>query len=106
MSITHPCFTSPVSGWVRDEQRNGLYFTVDRYFDRVAWEDRIAKGFWRSVIRRHRPLEDYMAPPLHVGFQLREFCEPVPTDEQMKLSPRFWKIQRIPYFLFMRWSKP
>lgn len=105
MSITHPCFTAPVSEWVRDEERNGMYFKVDRYFDRTAWEDCIAKGFWQSVLRRHRPLEDYMAAPLRTGFRLVEFREPVPTDEQMKLSPRFWKIQRIPYFLFMRWAK-
>ena len=106
MSITHPCFTPPLSQWIKDESGNARFFAVDRYFDRVAWEDRIAKGFWTSVVRRHRPLEDYMSALLKSGFQLREFREPVPTDEQMKLSPRFWKIKRIPYFLFMRWSKP
>ena len=106
MSITHPCFNGRVSEWVRDEQGNGLHFKVDRYFERAAWEDQIAKSFLTSVIRRHRPLEDYMEALLRTGFQLREFREPVPTREQMQLSRRFWKIQRIPYFLFMRWSKP
>jgi len=106
MSITHPCFTGPVSEWVRDEQGNGLHFKVDRYFERAAWEDHIAKGFWTAVVRRHRPLEDYMQALLAAGFRLRDFREPVPTADQMKLSRRFWKIQRIPYFLFMRWSKP
>ena len=106
MSITHPCFTGPVSEWVRDEQGNGSHFKVDRYFQRTAWEDKIAKGFRTSVLRRHRPLEDYMRPLLDLGLQLREFREPVPTKDQLALSRRFWKIQRIPYFLFLRWAKP
>ena len=105
MSITHPCFTPSVSHWEKDSSGDARFFAVDRYFDRLAWEDHIAKGFWTSVVRRHRPLEDYISPALQAGLQLREFREPVPTDEQMKLSPRFWKLKRIPYFLFMRWSK-
>jgi SAM-dependent methyltransferase len=105
MSITHPCFTAPVSRWERDEARRPLVFHVDRYFERVAWEEKIAEHFRGAVLRRHRPLEDYMAAPLQAGFRLREFREPVPNEEEMKMSPRFAKIARIPYFLFMRWSK-
>jgi ubiquinone/menaquinone biosynthesis C-methylase UbiE len=105
MSITHPCFTAPVSEWERDESRRPLLFKVDRYFDRTAWEELIAPRFRAPVVRRHRPLEDYMGAPLEAGFVLRDFREPVPDAEQMKMSPRFAKIARIPYFLFMRWQK-
>jgi ubiquinone/menaquinone biosynthesis C-methylase UbiE len=106
MSITHPCFTAPISQWERDQAGRPLVFKVDRYFERIAWREWMTAKFKVPVLRRHRPLEDYMAAPLEAGFILRDFREPVPDSEQMKLSPRFAKIGRIPYFLFMRWQKP
>jgi ubiquinone/menaquinone biosynthesis C-methylase UbiE len=105
MSITHPCFQARVSRWIKDERGQPLCFAVDHYFDRVAWEEYMAAEFTRKVLRRHRPLEDYMAAPLAAGLQLREFREPIPTDEELTKSHRFWKLKRIPYFLFMRWAK-
>lgn len=105
MSITHPCFTAPVSEWIRDENGRPKVFAVDRYFERSAWESTIAKNFRGPVLRRHRPLEDYMRAPLENGFVLREFREPVPTVEELKRSARFEKITRVPYFLFLRWQK-
>lgn len=106
MSITHPCFQARVSRWIKDERGQPMFFAVDRYFDRIAWEEHMAVEFSRPVLRRHRPLEDYMAAPLAAGLTLREFREPVPTDEDLTKSTRFWKLKRIPYFLFMRWHKP
>ena len=106
MSITHPCFQARVSKWIKDERGQPMFFAVDHYFDRVAWEARMAAEFTLPVLRRHRPLEDYMAAPLAAGLNLREFREPVPSDEDLKKSQRFWKLKRIPYFLFMRWAKP
>ncbi len=94
-----------MSRWIKDERGHPLFFAVDHYFDRVAWEEYMAAEFTRTVLRRHRPLEDYMAAPLAAGLQLREFREPVPTDEALTRSHRFWKLRRIPYFLFMRWAK-
>ena len=105
MSITHPCFTPPVSQWIKDDAGQAKFFAVDRYFDRIAWEERMAPGFSRPVLRRHRPLEDYMAAPLQAGFALREFHEPAASDDDLKRSRRFWKLKRIPYFLFLRWVK-
>lgn len=106
MSITHPCFSAPVSAWVRDSTGALETFTVDRYFDRVAWESMITPAFRAPVVRRHRPLEDFMKSPIACGFVLREFCEPSVTDDELKQSRRFLKLARIPYFLFMRWQKP
>ena len=105
MSITHPCFSAPKSEWVRDDAGQPRFFAVDRYFDRVAWEDVIARGFRRPVIRRHRPLEDYMAPLIEVGLVLRDFQEPTVTEDELRLSPRFAYLRRVPYFLFMGWQK-
>ena len=105
MSITHPCFQARVSRWIKDERGQPKYFAVDHYFDRIAWEEYMAAEFTKPVLRRHRPLQDYMAAPLAEGLALREFREPVPSDEDLKKSHRFWKLKRIPYFLFMRWVK-
>jgi ubiquinone/menaquinone biosynthesis C-methylase UbiE len=106
MSMTHPCFSAPVSEWIRDADGTLQRFAVDRYFDRCAWETTITPAFRRTVLRRHRPLEDYMAAPLGRGFVLREFQEPSATPEELEKSRRFRKLLRIPYFLFLRWQKP
>jgi SAM-dependent methyltransferase len=103
MSIMHPCFSAPVSEWKRDAEGDIDVFLVDRYFDRAVWEDRVTPNFSAPVLRRHRPLEDYMAAPLARGFVLDAFREPSVTAEELALSRRFRKLARIPYFLFLRW---
>ena len=105
MSITHPCFSAPVSEWVRDNAGELRHFAVDRYFDRVAWDTMIAPAFRAPVLRRHRPIEDYLTVPLECCFILREFREPSVTEAELKQSRRFRKLARIPYFLFLRWEK-
>lgn len=104
-SITHPCFSAPVSDWVGGKGRRAQHFAVDRYFERIAWEERIAPTFRTPTLRRHRPLEDYMAGALAAGFELREFLEPMASDEEVRAVPKFVYMARVPYFLFMRWEK-
>lgn len=105
MSITHPCFTAPVSRWIRNQQGEAQFFAVDRYLERTAWEDWMGNNFTRPVLRRHRPLEDYLMGALGTGLKLVEFREPDVSEETMKKSRRFWKLKRIPYFLFLRWLR-
>lgn len=105
MSITHPCFSAPVSDWVGGKGRHPRHFAIDRYFERIAWNDRIAPTFRTPTVRRHRPLEDYIGGALQAGFVLRELQEPTATDEDLKASPRFEPMTRVPYFLFMRWAR-
>jgi ubiquinone/menaquinone biosynthesis C-methylase UbiE len=104
MSITHPCFSAPVSDWIGGKGRKARHYAVDRYFERVAWDDRIAPTFKTPTLRRHRPLEDYMKGALDAGFVLRAFQEPMATEEDLRASSRFEYMRRIPYFLFMRWQ--
>lgn len=105
MSITHPCFSAPTAEWVRTDSGEPRYFAVDRYFDRAAWEDFIAARFQQPVIRRHRPLEDFVRPLLDRGFLLRDFREPSATTAHVQQSRRLGRLMRIPYFLFMQWQK-
>jgi ubiquinone/menaquinone biosynthesis C-methylase UbiE len=105
MSITHPCFSAPVSDWVGGKGRVAQHFAVDRYFERIAWNDRIASTFRTPTLRRHRPLEDYMKGAIDAGFALRVFQEPMATGDDLRASARFEPMTRVPYFLFMRWGK-
>lgn len=89
----------------RDAAGRPDVFTVDRYFERAAWPDRITRKFRAPVIRRHRTLEDYMTGAIAAGFVLRELREAEPTQEEQRMSTRFAKIARIPYFLFLRWAR-
>lgn len=106
MSITHPCFSAPVSEWIRTDSGEPRHFAVDRYFDRLAWDDFITPRFRRPVVRRHRPLQDFMRPLVARGFVLRDFLEPSATPAQVEISARLSLLTRIPYFLFMSWERP
>jgi 2-polyprenyl-3-methyl-5-hydroxy-6-metoxy-1,4-benzoquinol methylase/8-oxo-dGTP pyrophosphatase MutT (NUDIX family) len=106
MSITHPCFSAPVAEWIHDATGTPRAFSVDRYFERTVWDSLIARTFSAPVLRRHRPLEDFMNEPLQAGFELREFREPSATADDLRKSIRFTHLTRIPYFLFLRWKKP
>jgi SAM-dependent methyltransferase len=105
MSITHPCFSPPVSGWIKSENGELKHFAVDRYMEKAEWDDFIASSFERPVIRRHKPLQDFVGPLLRRGFILRSFQEPGASAEKMRSSPRLERLNRIPYFLFMTWEK-
>lgn len=105
MSVLHPCFTTSIARWARRPDGELEMFEVDRYFDRVSWEERVTEKFADTVTRRHRPLTDMMGVPLAAGFVLREFIEPEPDDAELALSRRFRKQKRIPYFLFLRWQR-
>jgi ubiquinone/menaquinone biosynthesis C-methylase UbiE len=105
MSISHPCFSARVSEWVRDANGHPRFFAVDRYFERTPWDAFVTRAFSATVVRRHRPLEDYIGALLQNDFVLRELREPTVAAEELKESERFEHLTRIPYFLFMRWQK-
>jgi hypothetical protein len=46
-----------------------------------------------------------MKGAIDAGFVLREFQEPMATEDELKASARFLPMTRVPYFLFMRWQK-
>ena len=106
MSITHPCFSAPTSRWIPEDVGEPRHFAVDRYFERAVWDDFITAKFRRPVLRRHRPLEDFVRPLLTRGFLLRDFREPRATPEHLEKSARLRHLTRVPYFLFMSWQKP
>ena len=88
MSILHPCFTAPAA-----------------YFDRMAWDDFMTSEFAHAVVHHHRPLQDYMRAAIDCGLTLESFHEP-DGSEAAQQSPRFEKLKRTPYFVFLAWRKP
>ena len=91
MSILHPCFSD--------------HFTNRQaYFNRHAWHEHVTTEFSHPVLRRHKPLSGFINPLADMGFRLKRFHEPVPTDEQIQAAPRLKKLRQIPLFLFMEWK--
>ena len=92
---------------MRDSDGAPTCFAVDRYFDRVAWHDRITgAALQRAGGKAAPPLQDYIGAVLRTGLALRDFHEATASDEDAERFRRFRYLQRIPYFLFMRWQKP
>ena len=106
VTISHPCFSAPGAEWVKSATGELLFFKVDRYLQQSEWQDFIAAGFREPVIRRHKPLQDFIGPLLHRGFLLRAFREPGTPATHPPRSSRLDRLDRIPYFLFMSWQKP
>jgi ubiquinone/menaquinone biosynthesis C-methylase UbiE len=105
MSLTHPCFSTRAARWTRDAAGRPAAFVMDRYFVREVWEDFITPRFRRSVLRRHRPLEDYLGEPLRAGFVLRDLCEPSAGAADLEKSARFAYLTRVPYFMVLRFTR-
>lgn len=105
MTLTHPCFTPHGAHWLRDPSGVATGYVVDRYFDRRALPERMTARFRVPVLRRHQPLEDFIAAPLAAGFALVELQEPQATPAEVAQSARFEHLTRVPYFLFLRWRR-
>ena len=105
-SMMHPCFYSPVRGWVRkpvdsDRKEDWLYWKVDRYFDRVTEE-------WNyhdlpPVYSFHRTLSDYFGALNEAGFTMTNLEEPVPRAEDIEEHYRDFgnEYDRIPWFMIV-----
>ena len=91
------------SPWVRDDAGNRLYRKLDRYAEEFS-----ARMAWAGIdiVNWHRPQSAYMQAYLAAGLILRDFLEPVPTDQSLRADPYFEDWFRVPLFNVMRWQKP
>jgi hypothetical protein len=62
---------------------------VDRHFDSGAWKKTIRQRAERRSDDRHWTLENYVGVLLGARFELREFLEPVATEEEVRQSDQF-----------------
>jgi 2-polyprenyl-3-methyl-5-hydroxy-6-metoxy-1,4-benzoquinol methylase len=96
-SITHPCFITRGSSWIRNEQGVKVRWTVGGYFDPAPWVER-----WRftdappeapqfAVPRFDRTLSEYLNGVIAAGFRLTRLdcCMPAASFSLNRLaSPR------------------
>jgi 2-polyprenyl-3-methyl-5-hydroxy-6-metoxy-1,4-benzoquinol methylase len=81
-------------------------FVVDDYFSPAVWMQPMTnEKAQKPLIFRHRTLQDYFKTFLKYNLRLTDLHEPVPNDEQVKLSVRFSRLKKIPLFLFFEWEK-
>ncbi len=87
-SILHPCFFTPGSAWLTDEEGNTIGWRVDRYHSNLAWKTTVKHQMAAQVYMFHRPLEDYAAALRDSGFVITDMREPTPSPEMIAERPK------------------
>jgi SAM-dependent methyltransferase len=104
-SISHPCFTTPGCGWVKDESGAKLHWKVDRYFEEGPHEQPVPQEAKEGLILFHRTLSSYVRALLHTGFDLLDVVEPKPAEEMLQEYPRFRDDLRMSHFFVFKARK-
>lgn len=104
-SISHPCFTTPGHGWVKDENGAKLYWKVDRYFEEGAYEQPVPREAKEGLVLFHRTLSNYVRTLLHTDFDLLDVVEPKPTEEMLQEYPHFRDDSRMSHFIVFKAQK-
>jgi 2-polyprenyl-3-methyl-5-hydroxy-6-metoxy-1,4-benzoquinol methylase len=112
-SITHPCFITKGSGWLRDEQGVKVKWLVSEYFNPAGWVEH-----WRftdattetptfASPRFDRTLSEYVNTIVGAGFTLTRIEEPRPSEEYCRAHPsqQGWR-DHAALFLHFRAEKP
>ena len=88
-SILHPCFMTPRSGWIRDENGEKIGWKVDEYHLNLVWRWTIKGRMRNETYHFHRTLENYFAVLRDSGFVITDLREPVPSKELIFSDPEF-----------------
>jgi SAM-dependent methyltransferase len=112
-SITHPCFITRGSQWIRDAEGSKIAWRVSHYFTPEPWVER-----WRfmdapadapefSVPCFDRTLSYYVNTLLDAGFVLNRLEEPRPPEDYCRAHPsqRGWR-DHAALFLYFGATKP
>lgn len=101
--INHPCFLTPVWGWVRDDNGNRLHWKVDYYFRRgpqlLSWR---SETNMEPTISWHRTLGDIVNTLISYGFRITRLIEPEPPESWLDTHPQAYESDsRKPDFLIL-----
>ena len=112
-SITHPCFLTKGSRWIRNESGEQVKWVVGDYFDATGWVER-----WRftdappdaptfATPRFDLTLSEYVNAVIAPGFVITRIEEPRPSEEYCRAHPsqRGWR-EHAALFLYVRTRKP
>jgi SAM-dependent methyltransferase len=98
----HPCFMTPIFGWVKDDKGEKLYRKVDQYFKRgpflVPWGP--SSGMEPSVYW-HRTLGDIINSLIACEFRIAQVVEPEPPESWSTNHPELMDGGRIPDFIVL-----
>ncbi|MBO0468336.1 class I SAM-dependent methyltransferase [Enterococcus plantarum] len=102
-SAEHPIFTAQgTEDWVYDQDKQPLYWPVDRYFDESIRETTF---LGESVLKYHKTLTTYLDGLLTNGFQLTRIVEPMPAPEMLEASTEMRNELRRPMILLVSAKK-
>ena len=86
-SILHPCFHTPGSGWVKDEDDRVVGWQVGSYYSNQAWKCTVKSRMSSETYCFHRTLEDYVAALRESRFVITDIREPTPSEELLQEHP-------------------
>jgi 2-polyprenyl-3-methyl-5-hydroxy-6-metoxy-1,4-benzoquinol methylase len=104
-STEHPMFTArlPGDGWVLDSAGRRTGWSVDRYSDEGAREER---WFVPGVRKVHRTLSTLVNGIVDAGLVVERVVEPIPSVQWLRDHPLADDERRRPIFLLARAHKP
>jgi SAM-dependent methyltransferase len=97
-SITHPCFQTPVSGWVEREGRPAR--EAAGYFEEGFWRSHAGTTVRGQVGAHHRTLSTYLNALAAVGLRIERVLEPRPEGALAERMPSGYR--EVPAFLVAR----
>ena len=117
LSISHPCFMTPLWRWVRDENGRKLGVVCGQYFEhedgRVEeWTFGAAPLELREKVRKFRvprfdrTLSEWMNALLAAGFQIEQVAEPYADEKTATECPTVADTRKVGFFLIVRCRKP
>lgn len=102
-SILHPCFDTPNSGWVKNEDSEKLFWKVDRYFEEGPNEQRSTSE--NKLLWFHRTLSSYFNALIETGFIVESLIEPKPSKDDIKVHGDFKTFLKMCHFLVFKARK-
>lgn len=101
-SLLHPCFFTPESRWLTDDEGNIVAWRVDHYYSDWVWKMTVKSRMTAKTYAFHRPLQDYARALAENGFVITDVREPRPSPEAIAEYPRLARELRRGAILVMR----
>ena len=115
-SILHPCYTTPIRGWIKDNKGNKKGLMCADYFNEIEGviEEWIFSAAPKEIVkdmkmfrvpRFHRTLSTWFNAVVDTGFTLEKLSEPQPTKQLIEKIPLLADCNIVAYFLIVRCRK-
>ena len=107
LSILHPCFLTPGSGWILEDSPDGkkgkrIGWKTDNYHLGLVYHGVMAVCDTKEAYYFCRTLEDYFRALRKSGFVVEDLREPLPPKELMERHPNFKGEEKRSIMLMMK----